>query len=55
MIIVCNHVSFIDSFVVFDMFNYCTIAKDSVKNIPLIGSIATQMGVIYIDRTNKDS
>lgn len=39
----------------FDRMNYCCIAKDSVKSIPLISSIAKLLGTIFIDRSNKNS
>ena len=36
-IVVCNHVCFFDFFPFFAYFDACTIAKDMVKNIPIVG------------------
>lgn len=51
--VVCNHISWIDVFVL-DAVQPCRfIAKSEVRNWPLIGTLSTRAGTLYVDRQSR--
>jgi len=52
-VFVANHVSWFDILAMYDVLpQYGFVAKSELENIPLFGSAARAVGVIYIDRDN---
>ncbi|MEO6189557.1 MAG: lysophospholipid acyltransferase family protein [Saprospiraceae bacterium] len=53
---VCNHRSLIDAVILFSHIrNGYAISKAELKDYPILGSGATLSGIIYVDRSNKES
>ena len=50
ILIISNHVSFLDIFVLSALFGSVFVSKAEVKYYPIIGQIAWLMGVIFLDR-----
>ncbi len=50
LLIVSNHVSFLDIFVLSSLFDTVFVSKSEVKYYPVFGQIAWLMGVIFFDR-----
>jgi 1-acyl-sn-glycerol-3-phosphate acyltransferase len=53
LLIVSNHTSFLDIFVLSALFGAVFVSKREVKSYPVIGQIAWLMGVIFFDRTSR--
>jgi lyso-ornithine lipid O-acyltransferase len=51
MLIIANHASFLDIFVLSAFFGSVFVSKEEVKYYPIFGQIAWLMGVIFFDRT----
>ena len=56
-IVVCNHISELDPFILFLIFSnnniiYRFISDIKIKNIPIFGMVSNYLNTIYIDRTN---
>jgi len=51
MLIIANHVSFLDIFVLSASFGSVFVSKEEVKYYPIFGQIAWLMGVIFFKRT----
>ena len=53
--LISNHSSFIEVFLAFMFIRPMPgfIAKDSVKQVPSVGPIATAVGTLFLDRTDK--
>ena len=53
---VCNHRSLMDAVILFSYIrNGYAISKAELKDYPILGSGATLSGIIYVDRSNKES
>ena len=57
-IVVCNHISELDPFILYLIFNnnninYRFISDIRIKNIPIFGMISNSLHTIYINRTNS--
>lgn len=50
MLIISNHASFLDIFVLSASFGSVFVSKEEVKYYPILGQIAWLMGVIFLDR-----
>jgi 1-acyl-sn-glycerol-3-phosphate acyltransferase len=50
MLIISNHVSFLDIFVLSALFGSVFVSKAEVKRYPIVGQIAWLMGVVFLDR-----
>lgn len=53
VIIVSNHSSFLDIFVLSSIFGAAFVSKADVKYYPIIGQIASLMGVIFLNRDSQ--
>jgi len=53
MLIISNHSSFLDIFVLSALFGSVFVSKAEVKFYPVIGQIAWLMGVIFLDRNSS--
>jgi 1-acyl-sn-glycerol-3-phosphate acyltransferase len=51
MLIISNHASFLDIFVLSALFGSVFVSKEEVKYYPIFGQIAWLMGVIFFNRT----
>jgi 1-acyl-sn-glycerol-3-phosphate acyltransferase len=51
MLIISNHASFLDIFVLSASFGSVFVSKEEVKYYPIFGQIAWLMGVIFLNRT----
>lgn len=51
MLVVINHISWLDILVMLAAQPVCFVSKSEVKHWPLIGWLATQVGTLYIERT----
>jgi 1-acyl-sn-glycerol-3-phosphate acyltransferase len=51
MLIIANHASFLDIFVLSASFGSVFVSKEEVKYYPIFGQIAWLMGVIFFNRT----
>jgi 1-acyl-sn-glycerol-3-phosphate acyltransferase len=51
-LIVANHTSFLDIFVLSALFGTVFVSKAEVKYYPVIGQIAWLMGVVFLERTS---
>ena len=54
MLIISNHSSFLDIFVLSALFGSVFVSKAEVKYYPIIGQIAGLMGVIFLDRDSSN-
>jgi 1-acyl-sn-glycerol-3-phosphate acyltransferase len=54
MLIISNHSSFLDIFVLSALFGSVFVSKAEVKSYPVIGQIAGLMGVIFLDRDSSN-
>ncbi|MBL4844530.1 MAG: 1-acyl-sn-glycerol-3-phosphate acyltransferase [Planctomycetes bacterium] len=52
---VSNHVSYLDILVWLISAPCCFLSKSGVKGVPLIGSGATMLGTVYLERNRQDS
>lgn len=52
---VCNHRSYVDILALLSCVPVGFLCKKEVANWPLIGSVATRMGAVFVDRNNKQS
>ncbi|WP_428236937.1 lysophospholipid acyltransferase family protein [Gracilimonas sp.] len=52
-LLVSNHLSYIDIFVLFSQLRCLFVAKSDVKTWPLIGFIIRTCGILFIDRNRK--
>jgi 1-acyl-sn-glycerol-3-phosphate acyltransferase len=53
ILIISNHVSFLDIFVLSALFGATFVSKSEVKYYPVVGQIASLMGVIFLDRRSS--
>jgi 1-acyl-sn-glycerol-3-phosphate acyltransferase len=53
ILIIANHTSFLDIFVLSALFGSVFVSKAEVKYYPIIGQIAWLMGVIFLDRKSS--
>ncbi len=53
VVLVSNHVSWLDIHVIHALLPACFVSKDEVKDWPLIGRLATAVGTIYLSRGRK--
>jgi 1-acyl-sn-glycerol-3-phosphate acyltransferase len=53
LLIIANHGSFLDIFVLSALFGTSFVSKAEVKYYPIIGQIARLMGVIFFERTSR--
>jgi lyso-ornithine lipid O-acyltransferase len=53
-VIISNHVSYVDGFVLGSLFPVLFVSKKEVKSWPLIGLWTTICGTVFIDRQHKD-
>jgi 1-acyl-sn-glycerol-3-phosphate acyltransferase len=54
LVIICNHVSYVDGIVLGSMFPIVFVSKREVKHWPIIGPWKTLCGTIFINRQRKD-
>ena len=54
MLIISNHSSFLDIFVLSALFGSVFVSKAEVKSYPIVGQIASLMGVIFLDRNSSN-
>ena len=54
VLIIANHASFLDIFVLSALFGTVFVSKSEVKYYPIIGQIAWLMGVIFLDRNSSN-
>lgn len=52
-LLVSNHLSYVDIFVLFSQLRCLFVAKSDVKTWPLIGFIVKTCGILFIDRNRK--
>lgn len=52
-LLVMNHLSYIDIFVVFKALNASMISKKEVQKWPFVGNVSKQLNTIFLDRNNK--
>jgi 1-acyl-sn-glycerol-3-phosphate acyltransferase len=53
MLLVCNHISWLDILVIHAA-RYCRfVSKSDVKHWPLVGTLATGAGTLYIERSSR--
>jgi 1-acyl-sn-glycerol-3-phosphate acyltransferase len=55
LLLVANHVSWIDALIIQSIQPSIFVAKSEVQKWPVIGSIATACGVIFVDRSSPNS
>jgi 1-acyl-sn-glycerol-3-phosphate acyltransferase len=53
MLVVLNHISWLDILVLLAAQPVCFVSKSEVKHWPLIGWLATNAGTLYIERANR--
>jgi 1-acyl-sn-glycerol-3-phosphate acyltransferase len=53
MLVVINHVSWLDILVMLSAQGVCFVSKSEIKHWPLIGWLATNVGTLYIERTSR--
>lgn len=53
ILIISNHVSFLDIFVLSALFGSLFVSKAEVKYYPIIGQVASLAGVIFFDRSSS--
>ena len=54
-ILISNHISWLDIFLIHSNFAGFFIAKDEIKNWPLVGVLVKRSGTIFIDRESRNS
>jgi 1-acyl-sn-glycerol-3-phosphate acyltransferase len=54
VLIIANHASFLDIFVLSAIFGSVFVSKSEVKYYPIMGQIAWLMGVIFLDRKSSN-
>jgi 1-acyl-sn-glycerol-3-phosphate acyltransferase len=54
MLIISNHSSFLDIFVLSALFGSVFVSKAEVRSYPIIGQIAWLIGVIFLDRNSSN-
>jgi 1-acyl-sn-glycerol-3-phosphate acyltransferase len=52
-LIVSNHISWLDVFVINALTPSCFVCKDEVKHWPLIGKLVSHSGTLFIERGNR--
>ncbi len=52
ILIISNHTSFLDIFILSSLFGAVFVSKEEVKYYPIIGQIAWLSGVVFFDRTS---
>jgi len=55
LMLVANHVSWVDALIIQSIQPSIFVAKSEVKNWPVVGSIATGCGVVFVDRGSPSS
>jgi 1-acyl-sn-glycerol-3-phosphate acyltransferase len=55
LMFVANHVSWVDALIIQSIQPSIFVAKSEVKNWPIVGSIATACGVVFVDRGSPSS
>ncbi len=53
VLIICNHTSFLDIFVLSALFGSVFVSKAEIKYYPIIGQIAWLSGVMFLDRSSS--
>ncbi len=53
MLVVANHVSWLDILVLLAVQPVCFVSKSEVRHWPVIGWLATQVGTLYIERASR--
>jgi 1-acyl-sn-glycerol-3-phosphate acyltransferase len=53
MLVVINHISWLDILVMLAAQPVCFVSKSEVKHWPVIGWLATNVGTLYIERANR--
>lgn len=53
LMVVINHVSWLDILVMLAAQPVCFVSKSEVRHWPVIGWLATHVGTLYIERTNR--
>jgi 1-acyl-sn-glycerol-3-phosphate acyltransferase len=54
-VVVCNHISWLDIFVINALVQTWFVSKDDVRHWPLIGWLVDATGTIFIDRTRRSA
>jgi len=54
-LVVCNHRSYIDILVILSVTPCSFLCKKEVKEWPLVGGMAERMGVVFVDRSSRES
>lgn len=54
-LVVCNHRSYIDILVILSVTPCSFLCKKEVKTWPLVGGMAERMGVVFVDRSSRES
>lgn len=55
LIIIANHVTFLDIFLLSALYKTVYVSKIEVKHYPLIGQAAALIGIIFLDRSSKEN
>lgn len=53
LMLVANHISWLDVYVIHAACHCCFVAKDEVRRWPLIGTLAVAVGTLFIQRTSR--
>lgn len=53
MLVVSNHISWLDIFVLMTQYPSGFIAKESIRRWPLIGTLASRIGTVFINRNSR--
>lgn len=53
LLVVANHISWLDILVMLAVQPVCFVSKSEIKSWPLIGWLATNAGTLYIERTSR--
>lgn len=54
-LVVCNHRSYIDILAILSVLPCSFLCKKEVRRWPLIGGMAERMGVVFVDRSSRES
>lgn len=54
-LVVCNHRSYIDILAILSVTPCSFLCKKEVRSWPLVGGIAERMGVVFVDRSSRES
>lgn len=54
-LVVCNHRSYIDILAILSVTPCSFLCKKEVKSWPLVGGMAERMGVVFVDRSSRES